>query len=85
MVNSYDVALWRYWPTCELPVVDVSVSAVSPLLAVLSLMDRYKLKRVAYAAVGLPDQTIKRWQSGLSLSYDEVPAEYTSKHLEAMP
>jgi hypothetical protein len=85
MDHSYDVALWRYWPTHDLPVVDVAVSATSLLLAALSLMDRCKLRRVAYAAVGLPDQTIKRWQTGLSLTYDEVSAEYTRWHLEVMP
>jgi hypothetical protein len=85
MDHSYDVALWLFWPTNDFPIVDEMVTAASPLLAVLSLMDRCKLKRVARAAVGLPNHSIKRWETGLSLVYDDIPAEYRGEELEVMP
>jgi hypothetical protein len=66
MAHVYDVALWRYWPTGAFPVTEL-VSADSALLAALSLMESCKLKHVAYAAVRLPDATIQRWSTGLSL------------------
>ena len=74
-MQTYDVALWRYWPDFHLPVVDY-VEAETPLLAVLSLMATHKLKHVARAAVGLPDGGgIKRYEKGVGLHMDESHTE----------
>ena len=74
MDHVYDVALWRYWPTGAFPVTEL-VPADSALVAALSLMHSCKLKHVAYAAVRLPDATIQRWPTGLSLYAPELSAE----------
>jgi hypothetical protein len=74
MACVYDVALWRYWPTGAFPLTEL-VSADSALLAALSLMQSYKLKHVAYAAVRLPDATIQRWSTGLSLCEPSMSVE----------
>jgi hypothetical protein len=77
--NVYDVALWRYWHADDLhypesfPVVDTAVQADSPLMAALQLMEQYKIKRVARAAVGLPDHTVQRWEQGLSRYTGDAP------------
>ena len=72
MNARYDVALWRYWPSSWFPYVG-EVKASSPLLAVLDLMSRCKLKHAAHVAVRLPDGSIKRWEKGISLYVEEAP------------
>jgi hypothetical protein len=74
MACVYDVALWRYWPTGAFAITEL-VSADSALLAALTLMQSYKLKHVAYAAVRLPDATIQRWSTGLSLYESSMSVE----------
>jgi hypothetical protein len=80
MVQIYDVALWRYWPTGAFPATEL-VSADSALLAALSLMHSRKLKHVAYAAVRLPDATIQRWSTGLSLNEPSMSVEPASEEV----
>jgi hypothetical protein len=73
----YDVALWTYFPqTVSFPFCG-EVEADSPLLAVLILMEHYKLKRVARAAVGLPDGSIQRWERGVARYSEEQEEEET--------
>lgn len=78
MARVYDVALWRYWPTGAFSVTEL-VSADSALLAALSLMHSHKLKHVAYAAVRLPDASIQRWSTGLSLYEPSISVEPESE------
>jgi hypothetical protein len=61
-MQTYDVALWRYWPIYHLPVVDY-VEAETPFLAVLSLMASHKLKHVARAAM-LSKKFVERLSHG---------------------
>jgi hypothetical protein len=49
-MNSYDVALWRWWPSPMPDVVEV-VQAFSPRSAVYDLMERSRLRVVARVAV----------------------------------
>ncbi|GCE03842.1 hypothetical protein [Dictyobacter aurantiacus] len=70
----YDVALWRFWPSSEFPIVD-EIEASSPLLAALNLMHRCRLKHASYVAVAAPGGGITRWVNGLSLVLDEETEE----------
>ena len=61
----YDVALWRRFQGDEIPYSSEAVEAGSPFEAVLSLMDVYHLKQVAYAAArSRADGVINRWMVG---------------------
>ncbi|GHO83250.1 hypothetical protein [Dictyobacter formicarum] len=73
-MSMYDVALWRFWPSFEFPIVD-EVEASSPLLAALNLMHRCRLKHASYVAVAAPGGVITRWSDGLSLVLDEETEE----------
>ncbi|GCE05419.1 hypothetical protein [Dictyobacter aurantiacus] len=73
-MSMYDVALWRFWPSSEFPIVD-EVEASSPLLAALHLMHRNRLKHASYVAVAAPGDVISRWTDGLSLVLDEEESE----------
>jgi hypothetical protein len=60
---SYDVALWRWWPRVFADVVE-DIEADSPLVAVLQLMEKHKIRVVAYAAARVvPRGPIHRYES----------------------
>ncbi|GCE17548.1 hypothetical protein [Dictyobacter kobayashii] len=56
-MTTYDVALWRFWPSSEFPITD-EIEASSPLLAALNLMHRCRLKHASYVAVAAPGGVI---------------------------
>ncbi len=61
----YDVALWRRFQGDEIPYSSEAVEAGSPFEAVLSFMEAYHLKQVAYAAArSRADGVIDRWIVG---------------------
>ena len=62
---TYDVALWRRFQGDEIPYSSEAVEAASSFEAVLSLMEAYHLKQVAYAAArSRADGVIDRWMVG---------------------
>ncbi|GCE17282.1 hypothetical protein KDK_10820 [Dictyobacter kobayashii] len=75
VVYDYDVALWRYWPSSDFPIVaSVRASAVpSALVAALRVMAKRRIRHVSYVAVRCPDGTFQRWENGLTL-HEEVVA-----------
>ena len=81
-MQLYNVALWRYFSSAELPIVE-DVEAASPLLAALALMQRHKLHYVGRAAVASPDKTIERWP-GLRLEQDLHSDDEPSAESEAL-
>jgi hypothetical protein len=64
-MGVYDVALWRRFQGDEIPYSSEAVEAGSPFQAVLSLMEAYHLKQVAYASArSHTDGVIGRWIVG---------------------
>ncbi|HYU71481.1 MAG TPA: hypothetical protein VEL31_02270 [Ktedonobacteraceae bacterium] len=64
-MGVYDVALWRRFQAGEIPYSSEAVEADLPFEAVLSLMEEYHLKQVAYAAArSHADGVINRWIVG---------------------
>jgi hypothetical protein len=59
-MNTYDVAIWRYWPTEEFPLI-AEVQAEAPYEALFSLMQAHHVKKAAYTAVRCSDGTVRRW------------------------
>jgi hypothetical protein len=57
---SYEVAVWRWWPTSCFPAFG-TVSAPTSRQAVLAFLEEQALTRVARVAVQSPDGTIERW------------------------
>ncbi|GCE31520.1 hypothetical protein KDA_70040 [Dictyobacter alpinus] len=76
--SFYDVAIWRYWPSSDLPYVAFLNADVvsSALVAALHVMAANKLKHVARVAVKCPDRSYQRWEHGLTLyqQREEIPA-----------
>jgi hypothetical protein len=61
----YDVALWLRFQGREIPYSSEAVEAASSFEAILTLMDAYRLERVAYAATRLPPgMRVERWMMG---------------------
>jgi hypothetical protein len=61
----YDVALWAHFQGRDLPYSSEAVEAASSFEAIVTLMDAYRLERVAYAAArSLPGRKIERWMMG---------------------
>ena len=78
-MTTYDVALWRYSfdGGAHFPEYVADVSADSPLLAALDLMNMHHLRKVARAAVAAPGGTVTRWKNGLRLYVDGSALDYT--------
>ena len=61
MMPTYDVALWRLWPSLFPDQVGY-IQTSSPLLAVQTLMRLHRLEEVAHAAACVLDEAhIERW------------------------
>ena len=61
----YDVALWPRFQGRDLPYSSEAVEAASSFEAIVTLMEEYRLERVAYAAARvLPGREIERWMMG---------------------
>lgn len=86
MEQYYDVALWRYWPSHDLPyhALIPADTVNSALLAALQVMQDAGLKQVARAAVGLPGGGIQRWERDLTL-YTERSTDVDEEEMEVMP
>jgi hypothetical protein len=57
---SYEVAVWRWWPTSCFPAFG-TVSAPTSRQAVLAFLEGEKMTRVARVAVQSPDGSMERW------------------------